>query len=657
MTHPPRPLPGEQPCAQCGAPLAGDQHWCVMCGARRPSARTDALALLLGPRAGTGAAGAGDATGAARAASPAAAARRNVTAGRRRRAALPVALATLVGLVVVTGSNVPASLAGSGQLPFTVVLPAQVAAQVVAQAPPAVEPARVADDTYEAPPLDETPLADVPVEETPAATDETPGDSVDTPVEDPPADTPAEDESPVRHVFMIVLGSTDVAALARDETAAPYIAGTLAKSGTLLSDYRTVARGALANRIALVSGQGPTQQTLDDCTTFADVSPADALPNGQTGGDGCVYGYETGTFGDQLRALERTWRAYTEPAAATASRGHASAARTRDADAGPRALGATAASDDAGPRARAAAACRTDAATTRRNPFLWFRGTFEADDCDEHNVPLSQLARDLRDPDRTPAFSYISSDAQQGSAEADAFLERVVPGIQNSLAYADGGLIVITSDQPPAAAPTTPAPPAATTPTTPVPAPPAATTPAAPPVTTPTDPPVTTPVDPPVTTTPTTPEEPPTSTTPTTPTTPVDPPADTTPTDPPGFGADAASTNAAASPRAAAASAYPARPLAQSAAYADPAAAAPAEPGPGPTSYANVGDAVAAGAGIPVGALLISPYTPSGRVDRTPANAFTLLRTLSEIFGVDPLGYAAARGVKPLPDRLFSVKP
>jgi hypothetical protein len=81
------------------------------------------------------------------------------------------------------------------------------------------------------------------------------------------------------------------------------------------------------------------------------------------------------------------------------------------------------------------------------------------------------------------------------------------------------------------------------------------------------------------------------------------------------------------------------------------------EPAPGPTSYANVGDAVAAGAGVPVGALLISPYTPSGRVDRTPSSAFTMLRTLQQIFGVDPLGYAAARGVEPLPDRLFSVTP
>ncbi len=86
-----------------------------------------------------------------------------------------------------------------------------------------------------------------------------------------------------------------------------------------------------------------------------------------------------------------------------------------------------------------------------------------------------------------------------------------------------------------------------------------------------------------------------------------------------------------------------------------PAAAPTPQLAPGPARYPNVGGALAAGGGQRVGALLISPYTPSGRVDTTPANAFTLLRTLEQIFGVDPLGYAADEAVSPLPDKLFSV--
>ena len=578
MTLPPRPAPGEQACAQCAAPLAADQHWCVVCGARQASARSDALALLFAER--RAAEGAGTPAGA-----PVAPAR-PVDAARRRRAAVPAALAALVGLFVVSGTSVSA-LAGSSQPPFTVVLPPQVAQQVAQAPPPADEPLDEAplDDT----PLDdgsaladETPVEEAPAAETPAAAEETPAD------EDSGTDAPA-DGSPIQHVFLIVLGSTDVAALSQDETAAPYLAGTLAKSGTLLSGFTTVARGALANRIALVSGQGPTPQTLADCTAYGDVRPADPLDAGQTGGDGCVYGFETGHVGDQLRGLEKTWKAYTEPAAG------------------------------------AAVSCRADASTTRRNPFLWFGGTVEADDCDERNVPLSQLERDLRDAETTPALAWIASDAQQGSADADAFLERVVPQIQNSLAYANGGLIVITSDQPPAAAPdpaapTAPAaPPAATTPA----APPATTDPAAPPATTdPTPPPTATP---PATTTPTT----------TTPTTPTDPPAAATTT-----------TSTTPAPRARAA-ADPEVPV----------AAPPPTLAPGPTRYPNVGGALAAGGGQRVGALLISPYTPSGRVDATPANAFTLLRTIEQIFGADPIGYAADPAVRPLPDALFSVTP
>lgn len=95
-------------------------------------------------------------------------------------------------------------------------------------------------------------------------------------------------------------------------------------------------------------------------------------------------------------------------------------------------------------------------------------------------------------------------------------------------------------------------------------------------------------------------------------------------------------------------------PLARAAAEAT---APAAQLAPGPTRYPNVGGALANGGGQRVGALLISPFTPSGRVDATPANAFTLLRTIEQIFGADPLGYAGDADVRPLPEELFSVTP
>jgi hypothetical protein len=253
--------------------------------------------------------------------------------------------------------------------------------------------------------------------------------------------------------------------------------------------------------------------------------------------------------------------------------------------------------------------------TTRRNPFLWFRGTVEADDCTDRNVPLAQLERDLADPDTAPSLAFIASDAQAGSADADAFLERVVPVIQNSLTYADGGLIVITGDQPPPAAPAPDPAPTTTdgTPTAPDPAASVPTTPAAPPA-----------------------QTTPTETTPTTTTTSPDPTTRTTTTTGP---------SAPPSDDAVAGDGSPAAPLAR--------AAAGTATTPWPATYPNVGDAAAAGAGAPVGALLISPFTPAGRVDDTPASHFSLLRTIEQVFGVDPLGYAASDAVAPLPDSLF----
>jgi hypothetical protein len=649
MTLGERPAPGERPCHACGAPLAADQRYCVMCGERRAGVGADPATVLFGPAAHDHAA--------PPLAPPPPAAPAPVNLRRRRRAALPVALATLVGMVVVTGTNVPASLAGFSPPPFTVVLPPQVA-QLVAQAPPAASPPPASDD---AAPVDDAPVDDAPPDSAPSDTPVgdsggTGGDGSDAndqSTDDSGKQAPSDDgsdESPIRHVFLIVLGSTDVTALADDPAAAPYLAQTLKPSGTLLSDFTTVARGSLANRIAMVSGQGPTQQTLDDCTTYGDVTPANALPDGQTGGDGCVYGYESGTVGDQLRGLERSWKAYIEPASPTDS----------------------------------TTGCRADASTTRRNPFLWFRGELEAPDCDKQNVGLDQLGRDLKDEETTPALAYIASDAQLGSADADAFLRRVVPDVLNSLAFANGGLVVITSDQPTASAQGT-APPADGTGTTP-----GATT-TAPDGTTTTLAPDNTATTPgatstvagllaPLATAPDASTDPgqtwtagdgtsgdgtspgDTATTPTDTTTTPAPPADTTTdTAPP---SDTTTTTAPPSDttQAPPADTTPTPPATTPTAPTDaPPSGARRAPkpklAPGPTSYANVGDALAAGGGQRVGALLISPSTPSGSVDRTPANAFTLLATLEHVFGTDPLGYAGARGVEPLPARLFSQTP
>lgn len=486
---------------------------------------------------------------------------RNPRYARRRRAAVPAALAAFTLLVVASGAHTPLTWAGGS--PFTPAMTIVLPAQQVAVAP--------ADDLGE-PPGDPLPLDDGAPAPAPApAADAAPGDQGDG----APAgggDTTGETTPAVRHVFVVMLSQTDLVALAGDADvartaadgdpatqtapaasppAAPYFADRLLPQGTLLTAYESVARGSLANGVALLSGQGPTAQTLADCPTAAGTPPADVAPDtlgddGQQLGDGCVYPFATGTMPDQLTGAGLDWRAYVE--------------------------------DAAGP-----------CPATPRDPFAYFHSLLDAGACARRVAGLDRLDADLARGSDAPALSYIvpsachdgqaapcAPDAPAGAAAADAFLQDVVPRILASPAYADGGLIAITSDSPPPPAPAAPTP---TTPTNPVPPPPA--------------------------------------TTPTTPTVPAPPPGQTTP------------TTTTPAPQ-----------------------AVPAGIARVPAAYPNVGDAAAAGAAR-VGALLISPAVAAGKRSAAPASHFTLLRAISDLFALQPLGYAGIPDLRPLPEQVL----
>ncbi|HEX3510931.1 MAG TPA: alkaline phosphatase family protein [Solirubrobacteraceae bacterium] len=55
-----------------------------------------------------------------------------------------------------------------------------------------------------------------------------------------------------------------------------------------------------------------------------------------------------------------------------------------------------------------------------------------------------------------------------------------------------------------------------------------------------------------------------------------------------------------------------------------------------------------------VGALLLSPYVKGGTTSSEQLNHFSLLRTVESLFGLAPIGYAAATGVSPFPAALFT---
>lgn len=398
MAERPRLAEGPEPCGDCGAALAPDQRYCLGCGGRRGERRVDPLLVL--PTAP---------------AAPVA-----VAAGTipwttpwhdgRARPILPAVAAVLAGLLVVATTSPGNATSAPATGPYVVQLPpapAQVAA-VPAPVPLATLPPPAAAPVVPAAPAVVPPAAVVPPPTTSTLPVTTPPPATTT---TPPTPTPEpeEDAPPFKHVFLITLSGQDAATTYRASGApSPYLAKTLVKRGVLLENHYAVTRGGLANRVAMVSGQGPTPETQAGCTTYADLKPAKAEdpPSGKDGqelGAGCVYSAAAGTIGDQLRGNEKDWVSYGEDG------------------------------------------CAHEEGEPVTDPFLLFHSVVDdAKACAAHVKPLDALAKDLGKDD-VPAFVALAPDGQ----EDEAFLKEVVPAIQKSAAYADRGLVVITTDQAP----------------------------------------------------------------------------------------------------------------------------------------------------------------------------------------------------------------
>jgi hypothetical protein len=242
-----------------------------------------------------------------------------------------------------------------------------------------------------------------------------------TPEPTPPPEFFEEEETlpPVKHVFLIVLGENSYEEAFGASSPAPYLSKTLAEKGELLSNYYAVTKGDLANQIALLSGQGPTAETALNCPTYADVLPGTVSAAGQVEGNGCVYPAATKTLPGQLAERKLKSKAYVE--------------------------------------GRLAPCIHEDGS---RDPFVYFHSLTDGPECTQSDVGLDRLALDLRTAKKTPALSYIVPGACHDGGElpceagqpagvlaAEAFLQTVVPQIEASPAYKEGGLIAITSSQ------------------------------------------------------------------------------------------------------------------------------------------------------------------------------------------------------------------
>jgi hypothetical protein len=456
----------EPHCGECGSPLAEDQRYCLLCGARAaaPSPALERLMAGAGNRLPPAVGPAGEPPRAPAGDRLAEADAQGVRASWATLLSLPsrpvsaLLLAAFLGfgvlLGVTAGSPVDSTLAANAGSRLRLVLPA--AAPVAGAAspaalpasgsggePPAAEPeptpAPAATATSRAPKT-APPGAEVGAGEAGAGAGPSVGEGGSS-----GAAAPATKLPPIKHVFLIALSNEPYASVFGPASGAHYLAGTLERRGELLVRYDAVAHEELADGVALVSGQGPTAQTAANCADYADLSPATTAAEEQVLGSGCVYPRSTETLAGQLAAGHLTWRAYVE--------GIDEAGGSSGACSHP-ALGQ--------PDPTAEHTASTGPYATFRNPFLYFHSIIDSPACAADDVGLGQLGADLASAKRTPSFSYIVPDrchdgnptpcspgAPAGMGPADAFLARVAPQILGSKAYADGGLIVITVDEAP----------------------------------------------------------------------------------------------------------------------------------------------------------------------------------------------------------------
>jgi hypothetical protein len=435
-------------------------------------------------------------------------------------------------------------------------------------------------------PVVEPPTTSAPAASTAAPVQQTVTQTIAAPATPPAAPVPEVPATPqlppIKHVFLIVLSEHGYDAAFGPNSQAPYLASTLTKQGELLTNYYGVAQGGLANAIALVSGQGPNPDTVANCPTYGDITP------GKPDQDPQQSGQVLGSSGCVYPPA-----AITLPDELLAN-GNTWKAYVEDMGNGPAgqpttcrhpALGTTDENHDPRPG---------DAYVTWRNPFAYFHSIVDAPTCADTVVGLDRLDSDIGSAASTPSLSYIvpnrchdaaeapcAPDAPAGLPAADAFLKTLVPRIMSSPGYKDGGMIAITFDAAPHDGPAADSSACCAEPAYP-------NLPAATPATT-------------------------TQTTPATATTPGD--TGTTPAPAPTPG-DTSTTPA------------------------------PATTPPATTSPLPPGADSATGGGGRVGLLLITPFVKAGTVNSISTyNHFSLLRSIEDLFALQPTGYAGYPGV------------
>ena len=236
------------------------------------------------------------------------------------------------------------------------------------------------------------------------------------------AQLPANGAPDVHHVWYIMLENSSFAenfgSAARNDPRTKYLAKTLPSTGALLTNYYGIAHPSTSNWIGAISGQppsfgytpgyswdGPSPQwapcdqgygvhfclgTQLNCPAFVPFQPVDTGSvrtnvNGvQTGSQGCVYGSHIKTVADQVETQGLKWKAYMQKMGTPCRHPNLNAID-------PTSINLT-----------------EDEYETGENPFMYFSSVINNPTCQQNDVDLNQLPRDLRLPAASaPNFSFI----------------------------------------------------------------------------------------------------------------------------------------------------------------------------------------------------------------------------------------------------------
>ena len=300
----------------------------------------------------------------------------------------------------------------------------------------------------------------------------------------------------IKHVWLIILENKSYDATFTGLNKNTYLWRALPSQGVLLKNYFGTGHFSFDNYISLVSGQATEADTQVDCPYYdqfsGHVDTSGSLrsnsnygqmtsaqgPNAAAGANGCVYPSSVKTLFDQLDAAHVSWKGYAQDLGYPEAASPKSSAGIRYCGAPYPVPGPTGSSAQPNPSTASA----TNQYLPKHFPFPWFESLLRSGRCNGAHIASlfgsrRGLFHDLKREATTPALSWITpsmcSDGHDavchgnnlsggfsrpniprrprnytgGLYAADLFLRHIVPAIERSPAYRDGGLIDITFDE------------------------------------------------------------------------------------------------------------------------------------------------------------------------------------------------------------------